>query len=171
MRKTYPSTNSGLSRRILRIGAVLVFVFAGLVRAAEESPASPAKRGEQPQPSSSLVISSITVTGNRNISNSEVLSKVRSRVGQAFEAAKAAEDAKRIAAAIVPEIAADAPIIGNCSPAWVARCKAAPAAAVTAKNAKKRKIICLKKIWKIKNLVKMISLFLRNNGGSRPNQN
>ena len=43
-----------------------------------------------------------------------------------------------MAAAMVPEIAADAPIIGNCSPAWVTRCIAAPAAAVTAKNAMNR---------------------------------
>jgi len=80
MQKTY--------RRILRIGAVLIFVFAGLVQAVDEV------KTEDKQ---SLVISSITVTGNRNISSSEVLSKVRSRVGQAFEAAKAAEDAKRVA--------------------------------------------------------------------------
>jgi outer membrane protein assembly factor BamA len=80
MRKTY--------QRILRIGAVLIFVFVGLVKAADEV------KTEDKQ---SLVISSITVTGNRNINSSEVLSKVRSRVGQAFEAAKAAEDAKRVA--------------------------------------------------------------------------
>jgi outer membrane protein insertion porin family len=95
MRKTYPSTNSGLSGRILGIGVVLVFVFAGLVCAAEESAVLPVTQGEQP--ATSLPISSITVTGNRNITSSEVLSKVRSRAGQMFEAAKAAEDAKRVA--------------------------------------------------------------------------
>ena len=47
-------------------------------------------------------------------------------------------NAKRIAAAMVPEIAAEAPITGTCSPACVARCNAAPAAAVTAKNARNR---------------------------------
>ena len=52
---------------------------------------------EEDEDKQSLVISSITVTGNRNITGSEVLSKVRSRVGQAFEAEKAAEDAKRVA--------------------------------------------------------------------------
>ena len=51
-----------------------------------------------------------------------------------------AETEKRIAAAIVPEMAAEAPIIGNCSPACVAKCSAAPAAAVTAKNARKRTV-------------------------------
>ena len=37
-----------------------------------------------------------------------------------------------------PEIDAEAPIIGDSAPAWVARCMAAPAAAVTAKNNRKR---------------------------------
>ncbi len=36
-------------------------------------------------------------------------------------------NAKRMAAAIAPEIAAEAPIIGNCSPGCVARCKSRPA--------------------------------------------
>ncbi len=44
-----------------------------------------------------LPIGSIQTTGNVSISNEEILSKVRSRVGQLFDPATAAEDAKRIA--------------------------------------------------------------------------
>jgi len=43
------------------------------------------------------VIDSIEVTGNVSLSRSEILSKVRSRVGQFFDPAVAEEDAKRIA--------------------------------------------------------------------------
>jgi outer membrane protein insertion porin family len=42
-------------------------------------------------------IDSIRVAGNRSISNTEILSKVRSRVGELFDPAIAAEDTKRIA--------------------------------------------------------------------------
>src|SRR2546430_2857042 len=44
--------------------------------------------------------------------------------------------AKRIAAAIVPDTDADAPIIGATACSWVTRCASAPAAAVTAMNTK-----------------------------------
>ena len=44
-----------------------------------------------------LSIGSISTAGNVSISSAEILSKVRSRVGQQFDAATAAEDAKRIA--------------------------------------------------------------------------
>jgi len=44
-----------------------------------------------------LSIGSISTTGNVSISSEEILSKVRSRVGQLFDPATAAEDAKRIA--------------------------------------------------------------------------
>src|SRR5258705_4624395 len=43
--------------------------------------------------------------------------------------------AKRIAAAIVPDTEAEAPIIGATACSWVTRCASAPAAAVTAMNA------------------------------------
>ncbi|MHC4394703.1 MAG: outer membrane protein assembly factor BamA [Planctomycetota bacterium] len=43
-----------------------------------------------------LVIGSIATVGNTVITDSQVLSKVRSRVGQLFDGATAAEDAKRI---------------------------------------------------------------------------
>jgi outer membrane protein insertion porin family len=46
---------------------------------------------------SKLPINSISITGNVSISSDKILSKVRSRVGQQFDAATAAEDAKRIA--------------------------------------------------------------------------
>ena len=42
--------------------------------------------------------------------------------------------AKRIAAAIVPDTDAEAPIIGAIACSWVTRCASAPAAAVTAMN-------------------------------------
>ena len=45
---------------------------------------------------------------------------------------------KRIAAAIAPEIAAEAPIIGANSPKCTMRCASAPAAAVAAQNIRKR---------------------------------
>src|SRR6202163_4091608 len=44
--------------------------------------------------------------------------------------------AKRIAAAIVPDTDAEAPIIGATACSWVTRCASAPATAVTAMNAK-----------------------------------
>ena len=44
-----------------------------------------------------LSIGSISTAGNISISSAEILSKVRSRVGQLFDPATAAEDAKRIA--------------------------------------------------------------------------
>src|SRR3977135_3707371 len=44
--------------------------------------------------------------------------------------------AKRIAAAMVPDTDADAPIIGATACSWVTRCANAPAAAVTAMNTK-----------------------------------
>ena len=47
-------------------------------------------------------------------------------------------NAKRMAAAMAPEIAADAPIIGSSSPKCVAKCTAAPAAAVVAIKARNR---------------------------------
>lgn len=83
MRKTY--------RHAFIAGIVFLCLFASLVPAADVNEAATV------QQQSSMVISSISVTGNRNINNSEVLSKVRSRSGQTFEASKAAEDAKRIA--------------------------------------------------------------------------
>ena len=43
-----------------------------------------------------LPVASIEVTGNISISDTEVLSRVRSRVGQIFDAVTATEDAKRI---------------------------------------------------------------------------
>ena len=46
--------------------------------------------------------------------------------------------AKRIAAAIVPDTDAEAPIIGAIACSWVRRCASAPAAAVTAMNRKNR---------------------------------
>ena len=46
---------------------------------------------------SKLPIGSISTAGNVSISSEKILSKVRSRVGQQFDAATAAEDAKRIA--------------------------------------------------------------------------
>ena len=46
---------------------------------------------------SELVIGSIRTVGNRSISSTEILSKVRSRVGELLDPAAAAEDAKRIA--------------------------------------------------------------------------
>jgi outer membrane protein insertion porin family len=46
---------------------------------------------------SKLPIGSISTAGNVSISSDKILSKVRSRVGQQFNAATAAEDAKRIA--------------------------------------------------------------------------
>ena len=49
---------------------------------------------EQPQ---ELVIGSIRVAGNVSIAGNEVLSRVRSRVGQLFNSARADEDTKRIA--------------------------------------------------------------------------
>lgn len=53
-------------------------------------------RGEA-LPMSKLPIGSISTTGNVSISKDKVLSKIRSRAGQQFDAATAAEDAKRIA--------------------------------------------------------------------------
>ena len=47
-------------------------------------------------------------------------------------------NAKRTAAAMAPEIAAEAPTSGASSPGCVSRCTSAPAAAVTAKNARNR---------------------------------
>jgi outer membrane protein insertion porin family len=44
-----------------------------------------------------MPIGSIGTAGNVSISNDKILSKVRSRVGQQFDAATAAEDAKRVA--------------------------------------------------------------------------
>ena len=44
--------------------------------------------------------------------------------------------AKRIAAAMVPDTDAEAPIIGATACSWVMRCASAPAAAVTAMNRK-----------------------------------
>jgi len=44
-----------------------------------------------------VAIGSILTAGNRSISNTEILSKTRSRVGELFDPATAAEDAKRIA--------------------------------------------------------------------------
>src|SRR5258708_10243368 len=46
--------------------------------------------------------------------------------------------AKRIAAAMVPDTDAEAPIIGATACSWVTRCASAPAAAVTARNRKNR---------------------------------
>ena len=46
--------------------------------------------------------------------------------------------AKRIAAAIVPDTDAEAPIIGATACSWVTRCASAPAAAVTAMKRKNR---------------------------------
>lgn len=77
-------------RRFLVMAMAAVFLLAGQTYAADE-----AKSGAQVK--STAVIGGITVTGNRNISSSEILSKVRSKAGQVFEAGKAAEDAKRIA--------------------------------------------------------------------------
>jgi outer membrane protein insertion porin family len=48
-------------------------------------------------PMSKLPIGSISTAGNVSISNDKILSKIRSRAGQQFDAATAAEDAKRIA--------------------------------------------------------------------------
>ncbi len=48
-------------------------------------------------PTGKLPIGSIVTAGNVSISNDKILSKIRSRVGQQFDAAVAAEDAKRIA--------------------------------------------------------------------------
>ena len=45
--------------------------------------------------------------------------------------------AKRMAAAIVPDTDAEAPIIGAIACSWVTRCASAPAAAVTAMNSEK----------------------------------
>ena len=47
--------------------------------------------------------------------------------------------AKRIAAAIVPDTEAEAPIIGAIACSWVTRCASAPAAAVTAMKRKNLK--------------------------------
>ena len=44
-----------------------------------------------------LKIANIRTVGNRSISSAQILSKVRSRVGELFDTATAAEDAKRIA--------------------------------------------------------------------------
>ncbi len=44
-----------------------------------------------------LLVESIDVTGNISISDTEVLSRIRSRVGQMFDALTATEDARRIA--------------------------------------------------------------------------
>jgi len=43
------------------------------------------------------IISSIRTAGNRSVSSSAILAKVRSRVGQLFDSEMAAEDAKRVA--------------------------------------------------------------------------
>jgi hypothetical protein len=45
-----------------------------------------------------------------------------------------------MAAAMHPEIAAEAPIIGCRSPTWVTRCAMAPAAAVTTQKPRKRNV-------------------------------
>ena len=50
-----------------------------------------------PSADNKMSISSISTAGNVSISNDKILSKVRIRVGQQFDAATAAEDAKRIA--------------------------------------------------------------------------
>jgi outer membrane protein assembly factor BamA len=50
-----------------------------------------------PSADKKMLIGGISVAGNVSISSDAVLSKVRSRVGQQFDAAVAAEDAKRIA--------------------------------------------------------------------------
>ncbi|MDD5063560.1 MAG: POTRA domain-containing protein [Phycisphaerae bacterium] len=52
---------------------------------------------EAPSADNKMLISSISATGNVSINSDEILSKVRSRVGRQFDAAIAAEDAKRIA--------------------------------------------------------------------------
>jgi len=44
-----------------------------------------------------LLIEEVTVAGNRILSDEQILSKVRSRVGEYFDPARAAEDARRIA--------------------------------------------------------------------------
>ncbi len=48
-------------------------------------------------PTDKLSIGSISVAGNVSIKSDKVLAKVRCRVGQQFDDATAAEDAKRIA--------------------------------------------------------------------------
>lgn len=64
----------------------------------EVSPASPeTASGGEPKADDKMSIGSIITAGNVSISRDKVLSKVRSRVGQQFDAATAAEDAKRIA--------------------------------------------------------------------------
>jgi outer membrane protein insertion porin family len=50
-----------------------------------------------PSADNKMTIGSISTAGNVSISSDKILSKVRSRVGQQFDAAIAAEDAKRIA--------------------------------------------------------------------------
>jgi outer membrane protein insertion porin family len=69
---------------------VMVFLLSSFFGAASAQVASP---GE----TAGAVIDSIEVTGNVSLSRSEILSKVRSRVGQLFDPAVAEEDAKRIA--------------------------------------------------------------------------
>lgn len=54
-------------------------------------------RGTLAQAKAQYEIGSVLVEGNVGISRAEVLSKVRSRVGQVFDSVTAAEDAKRIA--------------------------------------------------------------------------
>ena len=49
-------------------------------------------------------------------------------------------NANRIAPAITPDTAADAPIIGSSSPKWVSEMQGAPATAVTAKKPRKRSV-------------------------------
>ena len=44
-----------------------------------------------------LLIGSIETAGNVRITNSQILSKVRSRVGQTFDSSMAVEDVKRVA--------------------------------------------------------------------------
>lgn len=54
-----------------------------------------AEAGAEPQ--AAAVIGSIKTAGNRSVGSEQILSKVRSRVGEVFDPATAAEDAKRIA--------------------------------------------------------------------------
>ncbi len=53
--------------------------------------------GQSPSSDSQLVIGSIQTAGSQNIEKARILAKVRSKVGQLFDADVATEDAKRIA--------------------------------------------------------------------------
>ncbi len=75
--------------KILFIAALAAVAAAGAFAAEEEIPAE--------LPAGQYRIGSVSVTGNQSVSEAAVLGKARSRAGESFDPAVAADDAKRMA--------------------------------------------------------------------------